>query len=180
MAEQRWNPGFDAGRKYELVAVTAAKKTESGTYDPDTAVDVLSADGTGFDKTTGSLKWTAPEEGNWSVFWFYRQTSNHTLMFLTPSQYVIDHMSAEGTKAVIDNWEKAFDSDAELKSLYEENGGSLFGDSFELRSNLWTPKMLGEFKTRRGYDLTPYLPAISYDFGSVVFVLNFVCSCVLL
>ncbi len=37
----------------------------------------------------------------------------------------------------------------------------IFEDSLELSPDyLWTPKLLEEFKDRRGYDLTPYLPLI--------------------
>ena len=161
-----WRPGFDSKRAYSLIGITAAKVLEDKSYDPDSVVDVLADANTEFDASTGEISWTAPSEGAWKIFYFYSQTANHTLGY-GMEQYVIDHMSAEGTQAVIDNWEKAMDSDPELKSLYEQNGGSIFGDSFELRSSLWTPKMLEEFKTRRGYDLTPYLPAINNNLGAV-------------
>jgi hypothetical protein len=29
----------------------------------------------------------------------------------------------------------------------------------------WTPNFLAEFQKRRGYDLTPYLPALAGDIG---------------
>ena len=53
--------------------------------------------------------------------------------------------------------------------MYEKNGGSIFCDSLELgnknKSNaaFWTPELLEEFKERRGYDLTPYLPTLFID-----------------
>jgi alpha-L-rhamnosidase len=42
---------------------------------------------------------------------------------------------------------------------------SVFSDSLEVYGNDWTPDLLSEFKKRRGYDLTPYLPALAGDIG---------------
>ncbi|MCP1110442.1 glycosyl hydrolase [Ohessyouella blattaphilus] len=156
--------GFASGRKHELIAITAAMKLEDGTYDPTTAVSLLGEE-SNFDEASGAISWSAPQEGEWSIFYFYRQSSGATTMIV--GQYVIDHMSAAATKAVTDNWDEAMNCDSELKSLYEQNGGSIFGDSFELRSNLWTVDMLQEFAQRRGYDLTPWLPAIHYEMNSI-------------
>ncbi len=44
---------------------------------------------------------------------------------------------------------------------------SFFCDSIELSGNNWSPNLLEEFKRRRGYDLTPYLPALWGDMGDV-------------
>ncbi|MCU1291471.1 MAG: hypothetical protein JWP08_321, partial [Bryobacterales bacterium] len=37
---------------------------------------------------------------------------------------------------------------------------SVFSDSLEVYGSDWTPRFLEEFQKRRGYDLTPYLPAL--------------------
>jgi hypothetical protein len=42
---------------------------------------------------------------------------------------------------------------------------SVFSDSLEVFASDWTPQMLDEFRKRRGYDLTPYLPALVGDIG---------------
>ena len=44
---------------------------------------------------------------------------------------------------------------------------SFFCDSIELGGCNWTQPMLSEFQARRGYDLTPYLPALWGDMGEV-------------
>jgi hypothetical protein len=41
---------------------------------------------------------------------------------------------------------------------------SVFSDSLEVASD-WTPDLITEFQKRRGYDLTPYLPALVGDIG---------------
>jgi hypothetical protein len=42
---------------------------------------------------------------------------------------------------------------------------AVFSDSLEVFASDWTPDMLAEFHKRRGYDLTPYLPALVGDMG---------------
>ncbi|MGD1071450.1 MAG: glycosyl hydrolase [Bryobacteraceae bacterium] len=42
---------------------------------------------------------------------------------------------------------------------------AVFSDSLEVFGSDWTPDMLAEFHKRRGYDLTPYLPALVGDIG---------------
>jgi hypothetical protein len=48
--------------------------------------------------------------------------------------------------------------------LFGRNGGELYEDSLEYyygtHSAPWTPKLLDEFRARRGYSLAPYLPAL--------------------
>src|ERR1700723_35655 len=43
---------------------------------------------------------------------------------------------------------------------------AVFSDSLEDEASDWTPDLLAQFKQRRGYDLTPYLPALVGDIGS--------------
>ena len=94
---------------------------------------------------TGAVKWTAPTEGNWSIFYMYQQSTGKTVGSGF-EEVVINHMDIEATKAVIKNWEDAMNDDPELTNMYEENGGSIFGDSLELGDNLlWTTDMLSEF-----------------------------------
>ncbi|MDP9169524.1 MAG: glycoside hydrolase [Acidobacteriota bacterium] len=42
---------------------------------------------------------------------------------------------------------------------------SVFSDSLEVFGSDWTPELMTEFQKRRGYDLTPYLPALVGDIG---------------
>ena len=160
-----WRPqtvyAYDARYPFTLVAVTAAKKNADGTYDPDSAVVLTDL----VNKETGAVSWTAPSEGNWSIFWAYQQNTGKILSFGVDAT-VVDHMSTQGTQAVIDDFEQGFDAYEEetgidLRALYKAAGGDFFGDSFELSScTMWTWDFLQEFQARRGYDLTPYLATI--------------------
>lgn len=157
---------FESDRPYELVAVTAAQKKADGTYDASSAVDITSSvsglNEKKNDISGASVSWKAPENGQWSIFYLYRQS----LEAADDTAPVIDHFSADATDAVLDYWENTIMGDPYLKELYESNGSEMFCDSLELgdteksKAALWTQNLLSEFEKRRGYDLTPYLPVI--------------------
>ncbi len=75
--------------------------------------------------------------------------------------YVIDSYSA----AVVDKFIKEI-ADPELKALGANTPFSVFCDSLEVAGEDWTPDFLTEFQKRRGYDLRPWLPALSNDIGA--------------
>ena len=79
-------------------------------------------------------------------------------------------MGAEGF--VLDHYDRSA-LDAHLKTVGEPMLQALannppyaiFSDSLEVYNADWTPDFLDEFRKRRGYDLTPYLPALAVDIG---------------
>jgi hypothetical protein len=52
-----------------------------------------------------------------------------------------------------------------LKAFGTHPPYSVFSDSLEVFGSDWTPELMKEFQKRRGYDLTPYLPALVGDIG---------------
>jgi hypothetical protein len=52
-------------------------------------------------------------------------------------------------------------SDKLLGALAKTPPYAVFSDSLEVERSDWTPNFLAEFQKRRGYDLTPYLPALA-------------------
>ncbi len=106
----------------------------------------------------GQLDWTPPP-GRWQVLVF--------------KQYVVDggvSGGVGGPQLVLDHYRReAFEAHARRVGdpLAKDLGAakpalqSVFIDSLELMQDLpWTPDFLEQFKKRRGYDLTPYLPLI--------------------
>ncbi len=79
-------------------------------------------------------------------------------------------MGAEGF--VLDHYDRSA-LDAHLKAVGEPMLEALkltppyaiFSDSLEVYNSDWTPDFPAEFQKRRGYDLTPYLPALAGDIG---------------
>ncbi len=57
--------------------------------------------------------------------------------------------------------------DALIEKLGRDAIHAFFCDSIELGGNNWTGPLLDEFAQRRGYELTPYLPALWADMGDV-------------
>jgi hypothetical protein len=105
----------------------------------------------------------APEgEGDWVLTSYWLRGSGVKVADITePNSYVIDHLSTVGTHAWTRLWEDEILADKETRKLIAKNGGYLFEDSLHLESyQLWTNDFFDEFKARRGYDVTPYLPTL--------------------
>lgn len=106
----------------------------------------------------GVLSWDVPE-GNWKIYRFgYALTGK------------VNHPApAEATGLEVDKldkgaWERYF---THYLDMYREAAGGLdkidylLTDSYEAGSMTWTPQMLSEFKSRRGYDLLPWMPVLT-------------------
>lgn len=137
-----------------LLAVVAVQLDESAQtaetqYIKEDSFTVLTSHVNQQDNT---IQWTAPNHGNWIILSFYMQSASN-------EEYPpIDHFSKEATKALTDYWDTRMITWGDEENQIVDG---IFEDSLELSPEyLWTPKLLEEFKSRRGYDLTPYLPLI--------------------
>jgi len=71
--------------------------------------------------------------------------------------YVMDHLNPKAVSHYLSRFEKAFaESGVACPSTF-------FNDSYEVYEADWTPALLDEFRSRRGYDLADYLPAFIDD-----------------
>jgi len=75
--------------------------------------------------------------------------------------YVVDHYGAAEMQKFIREI-----AAPELAACGPNPPTAVFCDSLEVFNTDWTPALLDEFKRRRGYDLTPYLPALVTDIGA--------------
>lgn len=139
----------------------------SSVVDLTDAVTGSDADGTG---SGLEVEWTAPsapEGGNWLILSFFSQGSGLKPTAGPDSAFrgtvLVDHYGPKGASALIDTWNEEV-LDDELRGLLRENAGSMWLDSVELteQSN-WTPTLLKDFETRRGYSLVEGLPTIALD-----------------
>jgi alpha-L-rhamnosidase len=73
---------------------------------------------------------------------------------------IIDHYSP----TVIEKFIKEI-AEPEILACGTNPPYAIFCDSLEVNGENWTPNLLAEFQKRRGYDLTPLLPALFGDFG---------------
>ncbi|HEV3202416.1 MAG TPA: glycosyl hydrolase, partial [Bryobacteraceae bacterium] len=74
--------------------------------------------------------------------------------------FVLDHYDP----AAIQNHLKTV-GEPMLRALAKTPPYAIFSDSLEVYNSDWTANFLEEFRKRRGYDLTPYLPALAGDIG---------------
>jgi hypothetical protein len=147
-----------------LVAVVAGKRlfrTDKGAVLDKESLAVLTGE-----VKDNCLDWTAPEgECNWELLCFWMHGTGQTA---TPAQgiaYTVNYVDRYGVDALIGYWDKAVLT-KKMKDLIKENGRvQMYMDSLELKTfgqggQFWGYTLLEEFKKRRAYDLTPYLPYV--------------------
>jgi hypothetical protein len=110
-------------------------------------------------KAEGTLDWNPPA-GTWQLFVFKQYVANTSVMGAVGEgpQLVLDHMNKSAFAAHAGRVGDPF-----VNALDDSLGGvrSTFIDSLELFQDIpWTDDFLTQFKVRRGYDLTPYLPFV--------------------
>ncbi|MFO1491515.1 MAG: glycosyl hydrolase [Kiritimatiellia bacterium] len=133
-------------RDIALLALPAA-----GTVEPDQVVNL-----TGRLDASGRLTWTAPA-GKWQIV----RVGYTTMGSMTqPNQWEArglecDKMNPEAMKFHLDH--VIGEMKKHLGDLVGTGLRHVLFDSYEAGTPSWTPKMAGEFKARRGYDLTPFL-----------------------
>ena len=112
-------------------------------------------------KPDGSLDWTPPK-GQWRVVRFGYSllgTTNHPA---TPEAtgLEVDKFDGDAVRRYLDHY----------LGMYRDASGGLIGkhgvqalltDSIEVGAANWTPKLIAQFKRLRGYDPTPWLPALT-------------------
>jgi hypothetical protein len=108
----------------------------------------------------GTLMWDVPD-GTWQIFVFSSVPTGQRVNAGAGGgpQLVMDHMNAEAFAAHA----KRVGDDAIpiLGEFFGDGMRAIFCDSLEVRANLfWSGDFLAEFRRRRGYDLTPYLPIL--------------------
>ena len=107
---------------------------------------------------TGKTTWDAPA-GNWTLLRIGHTTTAKAVRPATKPGLESDKLSAAAANAHIDQFFKQIWADS------PEKVGTPFQfillDSWEAGCANWTPLMPEEFQQRRGYDLRPWLPALT-------------------
>lgn len=111
-------------------------------------------------KEDGALDWIVPE-GKWIIYRFGHTTTG---TYIQPAQWQAtglecDKMSQKAVNFHIDH--VIGEIKRHLGDLIGTGFESVHFDSYEAGTPTWTPKMPEEFKSRRGYDLIPYLPVFA-------------------
>jgi hypothetical protein len=113
----------------------------------------------------GTLDWDVPP-GTWQVFTFKELPRGQLVNagIGNGPQLVLDHMSRDAFEVYA---ERVGGTLRQYDGQYFGKGlRAIFCDSLEVRAYLfWSDDFLQQFRQRRGYDLTPYLPLLREDAG---------------
>ena len=74
--------------------------------------------------------------------------------------FVLDHYDRKAIESHL-----SYTGEKLMQAFGSHPPTAVFSDSLEVFASDWTPNFLEEFRKRRGYDLTPYLPALVSDIG---------------
>lgn len=155
-----------APKTQEFVAVVAAPVVEPGS---DGAAPVLDADAV-VDLTSrvvdGALSWAPDDDRTWRLFVFWSHGTGQTASPSASVNYTVNYLDRAGVDAVIDYWGSTVLT-PELRALIAGNPrAQMYMDSLELTTwgdggLFWGASVAREFRERRGYDITPWLPFLT-------------------
>ena len=108
----------------------------------------------------GVLNWNVPA-GRWKIFRFgYNLTGKHNSPASPEATGLeVDKMDADAVRRYYKNYLGMYD-DASHGRLGKVISHIMI-DSYEAKWQNWTPAMREQFKSRRGYDMTKWLPALT-------------------
>lgn len=113
-----------------------------------------------------TLDWTPADDGVYDIYSFWIQATGQSATPSATKNYTINYVDPFGMEEFLKYYDDVFFT-PELKEIIRQNGkGEVYMDSLEISTTngqtgqFWGYTLLDEFKTRHGYDLTPYLPFI--------------------
>lgn len=130
-----------------------------GTGDAISKADVV--DLTSMIQPDGKLNWTPPE-GKWIVLRFGYSLTGKMNHPASPEAtgLEVDKLNAEYVKDYLNNYLDQY-RDATNGLIGEKGLQYVIFDSYEAGIQNWTDHMKTEFRTRRGYDILPWLPVLT-------------------
>lgn len=152
----RWEEkaGFEAAFDYFALDGHAAP---ARAVDPARVIDVtrhLTAD--------GRLEWSPPP-GRWQILhlgWSLTGKENHPAT-VEGTGLEVDKYDAAAVQRYIDQYLASYDRAVGPERIGAKGINAFLNDSIEVGPANWTPALLAEFRSRRGYDPTPWLPALT-------------------
>lgn len=115
----------------------------------------------------GTLDWTAPRGTRWRIVrmgWSLTGKTNHPA---TPEAtgLEVDKYDAAAVRRYLETYLAMYRDTVGADWIGKKGISALLTDSIEVGASNWTPRMVEEFKARRGYDPVPFLPTLT---GAVV------------
>ncbi len=112
-------------------------------------------------QTDGTLDW-APPAGEWIVVRLGYSLTGHKNGPASPEAtgLEVDKLSAEHVKSYFTDYLDQY-KDATGGLMGDKGLQYIITDSWEAGTQNWTDKMITEFKSRRGYDMLPWMPVLT-------------------
>jgi hypothetical protein len=110
----------------------------------------------------GTLTWTPPE-GRWTIVrlgWSLTGITNHPAT-AEATGLEVDKYDASAVRAYLETYLGQYQNHVAPDIIGPNGVKAMVTDSTEVGPSNWTPDMIHQFKRLRGYDPTPWLPALS-------------------
>lgn len=147
--------GFSIPDSYYVLDGALSSPDEA--IDPNDIIDL-----TDMMSIDGSLDWSPPK-GDWTVLRLGYSLTGKTNHPASPEAtgLEVDKLDKQAVKRYLDNYFAKFEKTLGPDLAKERGLRAFVTDSIESSGQNWTPAMIAEFKARRGYDPTPWLPALT-------------------
>ncbi|MFB4280318.1 glycosyl hydrolase [Nonomuraea sp. MTCD27] len=144
-----------------LVAVVAARVLE--TTQAGTILDLESVADLTSQVRDETLDWQAPADGDWRLFVLWTHGTGQTASPSASVNYTVNYLDRDGVEAVIDYWDTVVLTPELRERIGRNPRVQMYMDSLELSTYgagglFWGRTVAAEFRARRGYDITPWLP----------------------
>ena len=158
--------GFDGGEVVDGMFQAGLKQVEGEVnsaieLDSNNIIDVTDQVVLNEDNRTGTLDWTAPDNGDYILMYYWQQGTAQESKPATKPSYCINYFDQEGVNATKEYWMEHVLNDPALNEKIKQGDVQLFMDSLEYTTGKgfanWSDDFAEEFKARKGYDTTPYL-----------------------
>lgn len=118
-------------------------------------------------RADGTLDWTAPGGSDWRIVRMGYSLTGKTNHPATPEAtgLEVDKYDAAAVRRYLETYIGMYRDTVGGEWIGQKGIRALLTDSIEVGASNWTPRMVEEFKARRGYDPVPFLPTLT---GAVV------------
>jgi len=123
-------------------------------------------DVTAFLRPDGTLAWTPPE-GTWRILrlgYSLTGTTNHPAT-KEATGLEVDKYDGAAVSRYIEHYFDTYRAAVGDKLMGQRGVRAVLTDSIEVKASNWTPALIAQFKRLRGYDPSPWLPALT---GTIV------------
>ncbi|WOF23755.1 glycosyl hydrolase [Microbacterium betulae] len=150
-----------APTKQTLVAVIAvplvAATDGGGSLDASAVVDLTAS------VQDLALTWEPEDDRTWRLFVFWSHGTGQTASPSASVNYTVNYLERAGVDAVIDYWDSTVLTSRLRERIARNPRAQMYMDSLELSTwgdggMFWGASVREEFRSRRGYDIVPWLP----------------------